>query len=96
MTGHTHTRFICVPALGNRKEAGQAIAKLADVSDLPGADEILLATTAPGPWLKRDTRLPLTAVTQRSWRFGTMPTVRVMTNLRNDPQAEVLKNSDTL
>ncbi len=41
----------CVPTLGSTKEAGQAIAKLADVSDLLGADEILLATTAPGPWL---------------------------------------------
>ena len=86
----------CVPTLGNRKKAGQAIAKLADVSDLLGADEILLATTAPGPWLERDTRLLLTAVTRRSWRFGTMPTVRVMTNLGDDPQVEVLKNSDTL
>lgn len=86
----------CVPTLGNRKEAGQAIAKLADVSDLLGAGEILLATTAPGPWLERDTRLLLTAVTQRSWKFGAAPTVRVMTNLRNDPQTEVLGNSATL
>ena len=37
-----------VPMLGSKKEeVGQAIAKLLDASDLLGANEILLATTAP-------------------------------------------------
>jgi hypothetical protein len=83
----------CVPTLGSAKEAGQAIAKLVDVSDLLGADEILLATTAPGPWLERDTRLLLNGVAQRTWRFGKVPLVRVLTNLRDDPRDELLERS---
>ena len=83
----------CVPTLGSTKEAGQAIANLADVSDLLGADEILLATTAPGPWLERDTRLLLNGVAQRTWRFGKMPLVRVLTDLRDEPRDELLKRS---
>jgi hypothetical protein len=86
----------CIPELGTNKEAGKAIAKLIDVGDLLGADEILLATTAPGPWLERDTRLLLGRIARRRWRFGQAPLVRVLTNLRNDPQVEVLKSSDAL
>ena len=37
-------------------EASQATAKLIDISDLIGADEILLATTAPGPRHEDDPR----------------------------------------
>ena len=82
----------CVPTLGSKKEeVGQAIAKLLDASDLLGANEILLATTAPGPWLESDTCLLLAGVAQRSWRFGKVPQVRVLTNLRDDPRDELLE-----
>jgi hypothetical protein len=39
----------CVASPGTSREASQAIGKLLRVSDLLGADEILLATTASGP-----------------------------------------------
>ena len=83
----------CVPTLGNNKESGQAIAKLLGVSDLLGADEILLATTAPGPWHERDTCRLLNRAAQHGWKFGKAPLIRVLTNLRDDPRDELLKNS---
>jgi hypothetical protein len=81
----------CKPTLGSKKEAVQAIAKLTDISDLLGADEILLATTAPGPWAERDTQLLLGEVARHNWRFGRAPLIRVLTNLRDSPRTEVLK-----
>lgn len=60
----------CVATLGANKESGQAIANLLDISDFLGADEILLATTAPGPWPERDTYRLMNGGVQRSWRFG--------------------------
>jgi hypothetical protein len=45
----------CVASLGTSREASQAIGKLLRVSYLLGADEILLAATAPGPRMKRET-----------------------------------------
>ena len=80
----------CIPTLGTKKEANQAIAKLLRVSDLLGADEILLASTAPGPWKKSDTDQLLKATARHRWRFGNVPTVRVTTDLRDEPQSEVL------
>ena len=85
----------CVPAFGSNKEASQAIAKLAGISDLLGTDEILLATTAPGPWHERDTGLLLNEVARRSWRSGKAPLVRVLMSLRDDPRNELLENSYT-
>ena len=73
----------CVATLGTRKEASQATAKLLRVSDLLGADEILLATTAPGPWKKGQTEQLLKATAGHSWRFGKIPQVRVVTDLRD-------------
>ena len=81
----------CVATLGSKKESDKAIAKLLDISDLLGADEILLATTALGPWLERDTYRLLNRVAERSWRFGQTPLVRVLTNLRADAQNELLE-----
>jgi hypothetical protein len=74
----------CVPAFGSNKEASQATAKLIDIRDLIGTDEILLATTAPGPWHERDTGLLPNEVARHSWRFGKAPPVRVLTNLRDE------------
>jgi hypothetical protein len=39
-----------IASLGMRRETNRAVQKLIRVSDLIGADEIVLATTAPGPW----------------------------------------------
>ncbi len=83
----------CVATLGTNKESGQAIAKLLDVSDLLGADEIVLATTAPGPWHERDTGRLLGRAARRSWRLGRAPLARVLTNLRDNPRDELLKNN---
>ena len=60
----------CVANLGTNREASQAIGKLLGVSDLLGADEILLATTAPGPWKAKETDQLLKAAARRKWRFG--------------------------
>lgn len=74
----------CVARLGTSREASQAVAKLLPVSDLLGADEILLATTAPGLWKKSETDHLLKATAGHGWRFGKVPQVRVLTDLRND------------
>lgn len=78
----------CVATLGTTRESNQAIQKLIRVSDLIGADEILLATTAPGPWEPKDTGRLLAAVVRHTWRFGSTPTISVMTGLRSNPQRE--------
>ena len=80
----------CVASLGTRREANQAISKLIRINDLLGADEILLATTAPGPWNKRETDQLLKAAAGHRWRFGKLPGVRVLTDLRDDPKNELL------
>ena len=80
----------CVPTLGTKKEASQAVAKLLGVSDLLGADEILLATTAPGPWKEDETAHLLNKTARYRWRFGRVPRVRVLTNLRNGPRNELI------
>lgn len=80
----------CVATLGTNKEASQAIGKLLAVSDLLGADEILLSTTAPGPWKERQASQLLEAVARRNWRFGKTPQVRVLTNLRGESRNELL------
>jgi hypothetical protein len=80
----------CVPTLGTKREVRQAVAKLLGVTDLLGADEILLATTAPGPWNEDETIHLLNNASGYSWRFGRVPRVRVLTNLRNGPQNELL------
>jgi hypothetical protein len=85
----------CVPAFGSNKEASQATAKLTGISGLLGTDEILLATTAPGPWHERDTGLLPDEAARHSWRFGKAPPVRVLTNLRDDPRDELPENSYT-
>ena len=85
----------CVSALGSNMEASQATAKLIDISDLIGADEILLATTAPGPWRGRDAGLLPNEVARHSWRFGKAPPVRDLTNLLDDPRDELPENSYT-
>ena len=43
-----------VATLGTRREGNQAIEKLLRISDLLGADEIVLATTATEPWEEGD------------------------------------------
>jgi len=80
----------CVASLGTNKETSQAIGKLLGVSDLLGADEILLATTAPGPWKARQAAQLLEAAARRKWRFGKMPQVRVLTDLRGESRNELL------
>jgi hypothetical protein len=80
----------CVASLGTSREASRAIAKLLRISDLLGADEILLATTAPGPWKNTETGRLLKATAGHRWRFGKVPQIRVMTDLRDDPQNELL------
>jgi hypothetical protein len=80
----------CVASLGTTRKVSQTIEKLLRVSDLLGADEILLATTAPGPWKKRETDQLLRATAGHKWRFGRVPQVRVLTDLRDDPQNELL------
>jgi len=80
----------CVASLGTKREASQAISKLIRVSDLLGTDEILLATTASGPWKKRETDQLLKAAAGHRWRFGKVPQVRVLTDLRDDPKNELL------
>ena len=70
------------PNLGTKKEAAKSIAKLLDAGDLLGADEIVLATTHPGPWEGRDIEILNERIARREWRFGKAPRVRVMTNLR--------------
>jgi hypothetical protein len=80
----------CVASFGTNREASQAIGKLLGVSDLLGADEILLATTAPGPWKARETNQLLRAAARRKWRFGKIPQVRVLTDLRGEPRNELL------
>jgi hypothetical protein len=83
----------CIATLGTRREANQAIAKLLRVSDLLGADEILLGTTAAGPWEKSDTDRLLKAMAGHRWRFGKAPQVRVATGLRDNPQTELLDST---
>jgi len=80
----------CVANVGTKSEASQAISKLIRVSDLLGTDEILLATTASGPWKKRETDQLLKAAAGHRWRFGKVPQVRVLTDLRDDPKNELL------
>ena len=79
------------PHLGTRNEATKSIAKLLRVSDLVGAEEIALATTALGPWRKRDIDYLLKEIARRKWRFGKVPRVRVLTSLRDNPQNELLR-----
>jgi hypothetical protein len=80
----------CVASLGSNRQASQAIDKLIRVSDLLGADEILLATTAQGPWKPAQTDQLLKASAGHRWRFGKVPQIRVLTDLRSSPQNELL------
>lgn len=70
-------RNACLGTSG--REANKAIQKLLRVSDLLGADEIVLATTAPGPWKDSETAQLLKAAAGHAWRFGRTPQIRVMT-----------------
>jgi hypothetical protein len=80
----------CVASFGTKKKANLSIAKLLRISDLLGADEILLATTAPRPWKKSETDHLLTATAGHTWRSGKAPQIRVVTDLRADLQNELL------
>jgi hypothetical protein len=79
-----------IASLGTRREANRAVQKLIRVSDLVGADEIVLATTAPGPWEDLATGQLLSATAGHRWRFGTVPRIRLLTDLRANPQNTVL------
>jgi hypothetical protein len=79
----------CVAELGNRKQTLRSIRKIIGVGDLLGADQILLATTAPGPWKERDTDELLEATTKFRWRFDKIPRIRVLTDLRGDPKSDL-------
>lgn len=79
-----------IASLGTRRETNSAVQKLIRVSNLVGADEIVLATTAPGPWEDLATRQLLTAVAGHRWRFGMAPRVRVLSDLRGTPQNTLL------
>jgi hypothetical protein len=57
------------------KDVGRAVDKLIRVSDLLGADEILLATTAQGPWKEGEPERLLKATAGYRWRFGKVPQV---------------------
>jgi hypothetical protein len=80
----------CVSHLGTRRAVNKSIAKLIRISDLLGADEILLATTAPGPWKATDTELLTQAIAMHEWRFGLQPRIRVVTDLRSKQPQNVL------
>jgi len=80
----------CVATLGASKKANKAIAKLLRIGNLLGADEIVLATTAPGPWEERETMQLLKAIAGEKWRFGRKPQLRLITDLRADPQSSLL------
>jgi hypothetical protein len=67
-----------------------SVQKLIRVSDLVGADEIVLATTAPGPWEDLATGQLLSGIVGHRWRFGTVPRIRLLTDLRANPQNTVL------
>jgi hypothetical protein len=79
-----------IASLGTRRETNRAVQKLIRVSDLVSADEIVLATTAPGPWEDLATGQLLTATAGHRWRFGTVPRIRVLTDLRGNPQNTLL------
>jgi hypothetical protein len=79
-----------IASLGTRRETNRAVQKLIRVSDLVGADEIVLATTSPGPWEDLATGQLLSAVAGHRWRFGTVPRIRLLTDLRASPQNTVL------
>jgi hypothetical protein len=79
-----------IASLSTRRETNRAVQKLIRVSDLVGADEIVLATTAPGPWEDLATGQLLTATAGHRWRFGTVPRIRVLTDLRGNPQNTLL------
>lgn len=83
----------CAASLGTNKKANQTIAKLLRVSDLLGADEILLATTASGPWREKETEQLLKATGGHTWRFGRVPQVRILTDLRDNPKSELLSRT---
>lgn len=80
----------CIASLGTNRESNRAIQKLVRVSDLVGANEIVLATTEPGPWAHKDTDQLLKAVASYEWRSGIAPGIRVITSLRDSPQSNVL------
>lgn len=77
-------------SLGTRRETNRAVQKLLRVSDLVGADEIVLATTASAPWKDLATGQLLRAVAGHEWRFGIVPQIRVLTDLRGNPQNTLL------
>jgi hypothetical protein len=79
-----------IASLGTRRETNRAVQKLIRVSDLVSADEIVLATTAPGPWEDLATGQLPTATAGHRWRFGTVPRIRVLTDLRGNPQNTLL------
>jgi hypothetical protein len=79
-----------VASLGTRRDTNRAVQKLIRVSDMVGAGEIVLATTAPGPWEDLATRQLLSATASHRWRFGTVPRIRLLTDLRVNPQNTVL------
>jgi hypothetical protein len=82
-----------VATFGTKNEGNKAIRKLLRVSDLLGADEILLATSAPGPWKERQTDQLLKATAGHSWRFGKVPQVRVLTDLRELAQSSLSRQN---
>jgi hypothetical protein len=83
----------CVATLGTKREANQAIGKLLRVGDILGADKIVLATTAPGPWKASEIDQLLKAAAGNTWRLGKTPQVRVITDLRNEPRNELLSTT---
>lgn len=79
-----------VASLGTNKESNRTIQKLIRVSDLVGANEIVLATTEPGPWEQKDTDRLLKAVARNKWRSGMALGIRVITGLQDNPQSNLL------
>jgi hypothetical protein len=79
-----------IASLGTRRETNRAVQKPIRVSDLVSAEEIVLATTAPGPWEDLATGQLLTATAGHRWRFGTVPRIRVLTDQRGNPQNTLL------
>jgi len=56
--------------------------KLIRVADVLGADEILLCSTATGPWKTSEVEMLLSAITRQEWRYGSEPKLRIITDLR--------------
>jgi hypothetical protein len=64
----------------------KTITKMVHVSDVLGADEILLCTPVAAPWKTGDVNAFVARIRHHQWRLGLQPSLRVLTDLRGDAQ----------